>query len=383
MKRGIMKKGILFITHEIGLNGASKSLLNIIDELQDKYDVHVLVKGMGKITDELSKRKCNVIVRKYYLDAEKLPHNNNILSKMITLIKKIRYRFFRCPQNKRTARYMARYVKKNNISIIHSNSSSTFMGAYIRQHVHVKHIWHFREFLFEDFALEPVDGWKSLYKNANQYTDIIIAVSESVKNKYQNIIKTPIKRIYNGIPKLQKSYPKEEHNTFNILQCGVISPTKGVDTSVRALAQLHNEGYHDIELYLAGIGNLDFCEEDLKMVKDHVHVLGFVNNIQEIRQKQIDVELVCSKSEAFGRVTIEAMQCGIPVIGANTAGTSELVYDEVNGLLFNMGDSNDLAKKIIKLYTDRKLFKKIKLNAYNSSEYYSITRCVNEIMDCY
>ena len=91
-----MKKSILFIAHEIGLNGASKSLLNIIDELQEEYDIHVLVKGTGKLTDELSKRKCSVIVRKYYLDAEKLPHNNfknSILSFIKSIINSI------CPIN--------------------------------------------------------------------------------------------------------------------------------------------------------------------------------------------------------------------------------------------------------------------------------------------
>ena len=377
-----MKKSILFIAHEIGLNGASKSLLNIIDELQEEYDIHVLVKGTGKLTDELSKRKCSVIVRKYYLDAEKLPHNN-FKNSILSFIKSIRYKLFRYHQNIKTARYMAQYISDNNISIVHSNSSSTFMGAYIRRYVKVKHIWHFREFLYEDFGLEPVGGWKALYKNADQYAELIIAVSDSVKNKYEKIIKTPIIRIYNGIPELREKYPKENHKTFNILQCGIISPAKGVDVSVKALAQLHHQGFENIELYLAGKGDLDFCEEDLIAVRDHVHVLGFVNNIQEIRQKQIDAELVCSRSEAFGRVTIEAMQCGIPVIGADTAGTSELIDDRKNGLLFKMGDCEDLSKKIVELYSDNELMEQIKQSALESSGYYNIKRCVREIEEFY
>ena len=55
---------------------------------------------------------------------------------------------------------------------------------------------------------------------------------------------------------------------------------------------------------------------------------------------------MCSQSEAFGRVTVEAMMSGCLVIGANAGGTMELISDNVTGLLYTSGDYSDLAEKI-------------------------------------
>jgi glycosyltransferase involved in cell wall biosynthesis len=66
-----------------------------------------------------------------------------------------------------------------------------------------------------------------------------------------------------------------------------------------------------------------------------------------------DVALMCSSSEAFGRVTVEAMKLGRPVIGADAAGTAELVRDGWNGLLYPAGDPAALAVCIERLHGDR------------------------------
>lgn len=52
-------------------------------------------------------------------------------------------------------------------------------------------------------------------------------------------------------------------------------------------------------------------------------------------RKKIDVELVCSRSEAFGRVTIESMMSSNPVIGANTGGTKELIIEGLTVIYMN------------------------------------------------
>ena len=60
----------------------------------------------------------------------------------------------------------------------------------------------------------------------------------------------------------------------------------------------------------------------------------------------MDVELVCSRAEAFGRVTVEAMLGGIPVIGSNTGGTPELIQDGKNGYLYKYGNPEELESKM-------------------------------------
>ena len=63
-----------------------------------------------------------------------------------------------------------------------------------------------------------------------------------------------------------------------------------------------------------------------------------------------DVVLMCSRFESFGRVTVEAMLAGKPVIGAASGGTAELIQDGETGLLYEPGNHDELAMKIEYLF---------------------------------
>jgi hypothetical protein len=73
---------------------------------------------------------------------------------------------------------------------------------------------------------------------------------------------------------------------------------------------------------------------------------------------------MCSRLEAFGRVTVEAMLCKKPVIGANTGGTLDIVKDGKNGLLYQFGNVSDLKKKIIDLSQNKSKLSILGNNAY-------------------
>lgn len=60
----------------------------------------------------------------------------------------------------------------------------------------------------------------------------------------------------------------------------------------------------------------------------------------------IDCLVMASKSETFGMVTIEAMACGVPVIGSNAGGTTEILENGKLGLLFAPEDEKDLSEKL-------------------------------------
>ena len=59
-----------------------------------------------------------------------------------------------------------------------------------------------------------------------------------------------------------------------------------------------------------------------------------------------DVVLMCSRREAFGRVTVEGMKLGKPVIGTKSGGTTEIIEDGRTGLLYEPGQAEELAKRI-------------------------------------
>ena len=73
--------------------------------------------------------------------------------------------------------------------------------------------------------------------------------------------------------------------------------------------------------------------------------------------------LMCSRSEAFGRVTVEALKSGRPVVGTRSGGTTELISEGVNGLLFAPGDAEGLANALRHLATEPGLLAMLSENA--------------------
>lgn len=65
-----------------------------------------------------------------------------------------------------------------------------------------------------------------------------------------------------------------------------------------------------------------------------------------------DVFALPSENETFGQVFIEAMACGLPVIGTKVGGTPEIISDSYNGYLIQPNDSSILAQKIENLTND-------------------------------
>lgn len=65
-----------------------------------------------------------------------------------------------------------------------------------------------------------------------------------------------------------------------------------------------------------------------------------------------DIVLVCSRDEAFGRVTVEAMKRGRPVVGAGAGATPDLIDHGVSGLLYPPGNARALAAEVAGLLAD-------------------------------
>jgi len=69
-------------------------------------------------------------------------------------------------------------------------------------------------------------------------------------------------------------------------------------------------------------------------------------------------------TEGLGVVLIEAMACGLPVIGSNIGGIPDIVHDGETGLLVPQKDISELSKSIIKLIENPDLMEKIANKGY-------------------
>jgi D-inositol-3-phosphate glycosyltransferase len=133
---------------------------------------------------------------------------------------------------------------------------------------------------------------------------------------------------------------------------GRIDFQKGQHLLIEAFSKLKKD--HDAELLIMGEEtkgeNNHYLERLMQLAQHHhladrIHFRPFHNEVQ-IAYAAIDIFIMASLGETYGMVTIEAMASGLPVIGADSGGTTELLGNGKLGLLFKPDDTEDLAVKL-------------------------------------
>lgn len=248
-----------------------------------------------------------------------------------------------------TAHKLAKYVKENRIDIVHDNTSVSYIGYYVAQIANIKHVWHFREFMEEDFNCHY---WKKeqLLKLFNK-SDANIAISKAIYDKYKDVIDN-LQIIYNGID-IEKYYSKRkilfDKETVRALCVGRVCDGKGQKDLVKAAGVLYKKYGEKIKISLAGTYTDTEYQKIIKIAKEYgieesVIFLGQCTNMTDV---YADNDLICmvSKCEAFGRVTVEAMLSGCLALGADSGGTKEIITPET-GIKFLAGANDDLVEKL-------------------------------------
>lgn len=129
-----------------------------------------------------------------------------------------------------------------------------------------------------------------------------------------------------------------------------LAPWKGQHILIEALMQCPPE------VIAVLVGDALFGEQEyIQKLHQQVVTLGLENRVKflgfrsDVSQLMSACDLVAHTStaaEPFGRVIVEAMLCGKPVIAAKAGGAVELVEDGVNGFLVTPGESQELAQVI-------------------------------------
>lgn len=86
-------------------------------------------------------------------------------------------------------------------------------------------------------------------------------------------------------------------------------------------------------------------------VADRIHFVGKQDNVNELLPLA-DLLVMPSEMESFGLAALEAMACHVPALATRVGGVPELIEDGVNGLLFEVGDTDAMAAGAIALLAD-------------------------------
>jgi glycosyltransferase involved in cell wall biosynthesis len=137
--------------------------------------------------------------------------------------------------------------------------------------------------------------------------------------------------------------PRRRQGALVVGYMGVLAPHKGVDVLARAAALLDDD--RSMRFVVCGTGEDAAYVEYLQALFGHaaVEFQGWVQ--PALAYVQFDVLVVPSRwKEPFGRIVVEAMAYGIPVVCSDSGGIAESILDQVNGFIFPSGDAHTLAR---------------------------------------
>lgn len=207
--------------------------------------------------------------------------------------------------------------------------------------------------------------WRRLFSDI----DKIIFVSELAKNEFlktgPDISPSKIEMVHNSILPPDAPEPHKGGDIINLLFTGRITPEKGIDSLIDALAQLRDL---PLRLSIAGTGSGEYVgalkrRAGEQGVADRIIWKGFVDDIyREIAEA--DICAAPSKwREPFGLTIIEFMSQGKPVVTTDNGAQKEIITDGVDGLLCKPDNPASLAESIRKLSLSPELREKTGRNA--------------------
>jgi len=265
---------------------------------------------------------------------------------------------------------LLKYIKEDNIEIIHANTRVTQVLSFLIQRTYGKpYVSTCHGFFKKRFFRKIFPCWGNK----------VIAISESVKEHLIRDFKVKeedIRVIHNGIdidkfnpiqnPKLKIDVKKKlglsEGPVIGII--ARLSEEKGHIHLIKAMQEVITR-IPRAQLLIVGEGRMR--EELVNLTKEmglekSAFFLPSVTDTQEVLSS-MDLFVLPSLKEGLGLALMEAMACGLAVVGSDVGGIKSLIQNRYNGLLVRPADSRELSYAILELLQNPDKAKSLGSNA--------------------
>jgi glycosyltransferase involved in cell wall biosynthesis len=343
---------ICFFGHSAGANGAERSLASLVKDLVSQYGTicTVFVPERGPLEDLIRDAAASCVVAPYPWWCY-APHDGKT------------YASLREDLSVGLASYATELlpqVREINPDVICTQTIVIPWGAAVAAALGKPHVWSVCEYGELDHGLRFAPSFQAIAADIEQGSDFIFFNSKDIKNTlFRNLAEHRWDVLYRHVeiesPCDMVNAASPSARSLQLIIVGTLAASKGQADAIAALALL-KERRLAAELTIVGAGYAEYvaelrrCVADLDLTKE-VHFVDFLMNPFPLVSKS-DIVLICSRREAFGRVAVEAMLLGKPVVYAAAGGVTEYMRDGETGLAYPPGDTIALADRIETLIRD-------------------------------
>ncbi len=297
----------------------------------------------------------------------------------------------------KSARDLAKLVKKEQIEIVHAHMARDYPLAAYATRGNPTALIVTRHVLFPLNRLHRI----TLSRAAR-----VIAVSRAVAAQLSEdevVAPERISIVLNGIEASRFVKAKEQFNKREFLRAwklpedhllvgtvGELSPLKGQREFLLAAARLI-EMVPNVSFIVAGVDhspdnrNRALCEKLIGelALTGRVRLVGWLDDLAEL-YCALDVFASASHTESFGLAIVEAMASGTAVVATATEGAREILEVEETGLLVTIGDVEKLTNSIAELLKDGSRRRQISVAGQRVAvERFGVERMIKETEDIY
>lgn len=230
--------------------------------------------------------------------------------------------------------------------------------------------------------------WKvscGLYNRCN----IITVPSKSIKKeliKYK--VTKPIKVLSNGID-LKRFSPKNNYRigkTIKLVHIGRISYEKNIEVVIDCYNLLLKQN-QPVSLRIVGEGpalnHLKHYADSLNLKKKVIFTGVKLGKDLINEYHKADIFLTASTMETQGLVVLEAMACGLPVIGVNKFAIPDLVCNNVCGFICKSGDAKKMSDCVKKFIKKPSLIKEFGKKSVEIAKTHELNNVIDELEKIY
>lgn len=367
---------LMFIAHYHEMGGGAEAVL---DELlrtisREALDVEalVVVPARGSLADRMASYGVAVEVVSHPRWADFGSMN-------------VKARLGRAVRTVCALRSAGQLVRQWHPDVILTNTMTIPTFAFAAKILKVPHIWMIHEFGRRDHNLSFALGYRRTVRLIGRLSARVTCCSEAVTNELAaaGVPRSTLLTIYPGVDSGITCESRLERKSRGLLKAvivGRIASSKGQLLALQGVQRARELGA-DVSLDIVGPVHEPEYSAMLRTIA--IGSANFAGPVADptVHYCSADVALVCSADEAFGRVTVEAMKLGLPVIGTDSGGTCEIIKNGRNGYLVRRGDAGALAERLKDLWADEKLRAFLGKQAQSDAlSRFSSTQFMNELL---